>query len=780
MNWTRWLPLRFIIRRTAQSQGFLDPIELMARLRSFAQPSEVGEPVELLRAGAIFHARGLINSKVIQHNLDWVWPYWIVRQYNPNDVSFLPRAFSISHINLTHRNWTAIGYPDCEELPLVDPRGMLTPFFDGWSVDCWLVTDDGQCLLPSHVSDSSQKQLMADGLSVHTCTQDKGLLLSSLASVILENGVPVCRLQVTGTSDAPASLVVALRPLNPEGISFINKVSLSDDRRTWTVDDKRTIEFSSPAASHHVSDYAGGDVFAHLMKWQKQFSQNPSSQESQRDVQHQSLTPSTSSQPGRQANEGSCNVGLLTAATVFPLDSSGKRQLTIRLPLLSEKAEPFKESAWETERSQVCELLCPDERFQMLYDAAVTSLILHSPHDVFPGPYTYKRFWFRDAAFIIHALLCVGMNERAARALLKFPSRQTSLGYFRSQEGEWDANGEVLWILHRYQLLTGRKLSPEWDGPILRGARWISRKRLPENVDSPHAGLLPPGFSAEHLGLNDYYYWDDFWGVAGLKSAAALLQERDPDGVRMCHKEAGQFADAIDKSLRGCAERLGRPAMPASPYRRLDAGAIGSLAIGYPLQACSPNDPRLLDCVDFLMKSCFVNGAFFQDMIHSGLNAYLTLQIAQVLLRAGDPRYLALMDTVAALATSTGQWPEAINPRSGGGCMGDGHHVWASAEWVLMIRNCFVREEDDLLILCAGVPERWLDGTCQTSFGPAPTEFGCVSIRITSHPSGEVQVFWEAEWRKTPRMEVRMAGFKRVSVPAYSSSVTLVREGALS
>ena len=38
--------------------------------------------------------------------------------------------------------------------------------------------------------------------------------------------------------------------------------------------------------------------------------------------------------------------------------------------------------------------------------------------------------------------------------------------------------------------------------------------------------------------------------------------------------------------------------------------------------------------------------------------------------------------------------------------MGDGQHVWAAAEWVLMIRNCFAREEDDHLILCSGIPAR--------------------------------------------------------------------------
>lgn len=43
------------------------------------------------------------------------------------------------------------------------------------------------------------------------------------------------------------------------------------------------------------------------------------------------------------------------------------------------------------------------------------------------------------------------------------------------------------------------------------------------------------------------------------------------------------------------------------------------------------------------------------------------------------------------LASPTGQWPEAFHPLTGGDCMGDGHHVSASAKWAPMVRNCFVR-----------------------------------------------------------------------------------------
>ncbi|MFP3874680.1 MAG: hypothetical protein ACLFV1_09525, partial [Thiohalophilus sp.] len=689
MSWMKWLPWRFIVRYLARKHGFLDPIALLGRLHNFAQPSEVGEPIELLRAGVVFHARGLVNSRVIQHNMDWVWPYWIERQFDPLDESFVPRAFSITHINLTQRNWTALGYPDFEELPIVDPRGLLTPFMDGWSLDAWLLAEDGRCLLPSCAKICRQRQELESGVCINTETRLDDLVLSCNASVRMESGIPVCELRMRAHADTRTWLVLALRPYNPEGISFIHEVRLAENRQAWIIDNARRVEFSRAAQRHHVSDYRTGDVYIHLRGTDDQ-------------------------------DKAVCDVGMATAAALFPVEAGVEGEVTATIPLAAADTGTLRPDAWMQARNNGCQLECPDPDYQFLYDAAVTSLILHSPDDVYPGPFTYKRFWFRDAAFIIHALLCAGMTDRAERALARFPERQTVLGYFRSQEGEWDSNGEVLWILHRFFALTGRTPGAEWLGPVKRGARWIMRKRLENNTGLPHAGLLPAGFSAEHLGPNDYYYWDDFWGVAGLRAAAAMMAEQDADCAAEFAQAADDFAKAIDHSLESCAQRLARPAMPASPYRRLDAGAIGSLASGYPLQLFAPDDPRLLDNVEFLLDRCFVKGTFYQDMIHSGLNAYLTLHVAQVLLRAGDPRHLDLMDKVAALASPTGQWPEAIHPRTGGGCMGDGHHVWASAEWVMMIRNCFVREEADRLILCAGIPARWLDQAEPIRFGPAP------------------------------------------------------------
>ncbi len=735
MKWTKWLPWRFAISYIARKQGILDPIPIMARVQALAQPSEVAEPIELIRSGVVFHARGLINSRVIQHNLDWVWPVWIERQFDPKDPSFIPRAFAITHINISNRNWTAVGYPDCPDLPIVDPNGLLTPLFNGWSLDAWLITEDGRRLLPSKLKQVDQRQHLDDGPLIRTVATDEGLELRTKVWVERVDGKMLCRLHISGDSDQAGHLVLALRPYNPEGISFIHDVALNDSRDGWRINDESTVQFSAPADRHHLSHYREGDVNIHLHD---------------REDQH----------------SGHCEVGMATAAALFNLEPGVTKELTASIELDTKPSTPLIDDAWTAVNNQRCTLTCPDPHWQFLFDAAATSLVLHSPDDVFPGPYTYKRFWFRDAAYIIDALLSIGLTHRAERALDRFIDRQTAAGYFRSQEGEWDSNGQVLWILERFFKFTHRR-PDKWLNIIKRGADWIIKKRVSTKLDAPHAGLMPAGFSAEHLGPNDFYYWDDFWSVAGLHCASRMVAATDPELSQRYVDAARDFEQSIERSLATQADKLRRPAMPASPYRRLDSGAIGSVVCGYPLQLWAADDPRMSDLVEFLLERCFLKGTFYQDMIHSGLNAYLTLHVAQVMMRADDPRYLDLIDAVADIASPTGQWPEAIHPLTGAGCMGDGHHVWASSEWVLMMRYCFLREEGDHLVLCQGIPERWLEAEGPISFGAAPTEFGEVTVTVKATSATETEVRWDADWHgPAPALAIRLPGHQPVWIDA--------------
>jgi len=108
--------------------------------------------------------------------------------------------------------------------------------------------------------------------------------------------------------------------------------------------------------------------------------------------------------------------------------------------------------------------------------------------------------------------------------------------------------------------------------------------------------------------------------------------------------------------------------------------------------------------------------------------------------------------------------------------MGDGHHAWASAEWVLMIRNMFLREEGDRLVLASGILPEWLGQDAPISFGPAPTSFGEVRVEILRRGS-RATVQWSGAWRESPsRIEVRLPGFAAVDAPPRRGSVLLEPE----
>ena len=756
----RFLPWRYVVRRAARAYGVADPVLWLGRIRNFARPSEVAEPIELLRAGILFHARGMVNTRAIQHNLDWVWPYWAQRQFDPHDVSFIPRGFAISHVNLTHRNWTAIGLPELSIYPIVDPRGLVTPIQDGWSIDFWMLDSAGRALVPSRLKDGSvaQKLVLNERLAIETTSRSGELRLQQTASVELQSGEPVVRIDVAAESLGGGALIAAIRPYNPEGVQFIDRIAALPGHDGFLVNERVEVRLDRPADVLVSSDYDHGDVFSLLST---------------------AVRAAGDENPWHDVH---CKVGMATAAAIYRF-AENQASLQVRVPLTGElKALGNKQTfnphmTWPKVRSEVASLRIPDQRMQFLYDAAVQTLVLLSADEIVPGPYTYRRFWFRDACLMMNALLAIGLTSHCRRAIERFPERQLRNGYFRSQEGEWDSNGQVLWILDRYITLTGEALPEELLAAVGKAVEWIDRKRVRDAADPLHVGLLPAGFSAEHLGPNDHYYWDDFWGEAGLRAAARIYTRlgRDREAAAASEK-ADDLRRAIDRSLSRIPASRSLAGIPASPYRRIDAGAVGSLVADYPLQLYPPAAPQIMATVEALLRRCFLRGGFFQDVIHSGINAYLTLDIAQTLLRAGDSRYRELMEAVAGLASPTGQWPEAIHPHTLGGCMGDGQHGWAAAEWVMMIRSCFVREEENRLIVGSGLLAEWFQTDDDLVFGPTLTPWGRMTIRIT-RPATEPTLVLDARWAgRPPRVDVEIPGFRTLRGIDCSRSVVLERD----
>jgi len=262
--------------------------------------------------------------------------------------------------------------------------------------------------------------------------------------VVTQPGL-ACRLALRAKADRRAWLVVSARPCNPEGISFIHRISLNESRDQWLINRRHRVHFGEPAELYAASDYAHGDVAGRLFRV-------------------------------KQRRTIVCDVGLATAAVLFEIHG-GSREVVFHVPLRKERKWPAvtrdacsSADLWADALKDACRLQVPDERMQFLYEAALRTVILHSPGDVYPGPFTYKRFWFRDAAFIINALLATNQYDRVERAINRFPQLQTALGFFHSQDGEWDSNGAAIWLLDRFRRLSGRPLSRELIRAVEKGA----------------------------------------------------------------------------------------------------------------------------------------------------------------------------------------------------------------------------------------------------------------------------------------------------------------------
>lgn len=738
----KFLPWKWLVRRASKKHNFVDPLVVLARLRQFAEPAEVAAPLELIRASIAFQARGMVNTQAIQHNLDWIWPYWVEKQFDPRDPSFVPRSFSLAHINMTHRNWMAVSLPDADQYALVDPCGLITPLHDGWSLDAWIVSEK-QSLIPSRCNQVSQRLQCQGELAVQTKSRNAACEMTATAKMQREpDGTLAVKAAWVAEGPDDALLCVALRPYNPEGIQFIDAIQRGKDFPGWIVNRNTKVELH-PSPSHYVaSNYQNGDVFQHLSE-------------------------------DNAESEVECPVGMATAAAVFPIKPKDQTHISVKIPLAKgadAATHPVAglrpRTTWSEMERSIPALQIPDSHMSYLFDTSMRTTLALSSGDVVPGSYTYRRFWFRDACLMLHALLTFNQEECFLRTFEHaFLPRQTRSGYFESQEGEWDSNGQVLWLAGRYVELFDTTLPPHILKSLRKAADWICRKRRGKHANPSYEGLLPAGFSAEHLGPNNFYFWDNFWSVAGLQAASALFRKAgDRSYADKMDQEAKDYQNTILQTIDTIPIERCRGAIPAAPNRRMDSGAVGSLAADYPLQILDPADTRIIKTVQYLLDHCMIENGFFHDMIHSGINPYLTLHIAQALLRAGDDRYRPLIQRIAQLASATGQWPEAVHPRTGGGCMGDGQHGWAAAEWALMIRGLFLREEKDHLVVCQGLFPEWLHTGQTLSFGPTMTHFGKVTIRVDVHlfkSNVTVTGRWHA---KRPKVDLCMPAGKKASL----------------
>lgn len=708
-------------------------------------------PAELIPLAARLWTRGWFNRQILDTARDWVLPYWATRQLDPKDCGFIGRALQPVLINGAYRNWTAVGNPESKYEAIVDPRGLVTPQPNGWewSLDVW-VEVDGQLFLPSRSADAEVTQQLHENLPlVQTRYEPKGLRTNQRVFGV-EDADRADWVIAANTVENPrgeartATLYLALRPFSPEGAAMVEKIELRTRNETselW-VNGELGAVIPTPS-TFGTSTSARGDVYFQL----GELNQIP-----------------TVSDP----------TGMATFVAAFRLElrPHTHQSITAVMPLSSKRASSDEAAKWthpdalsklerdfskrwRTLLAQGMNIRVPDDAAQNAFDANKAHLlVLHDGDAITPGPFLYHEFWFRDAAYMLHALGQLGYHKQVKETLATIPKFIRKDGYLQSQDGEWDSNGQALWLLEQDARLSGDyELLHSMYWQMLNMAHWIDaarQKTKKRGEHSPERGLLPAGMSAEHLGPNDYYYWDDWWGLAGLRAAMfAAKTFNSPDDEKKLQANYDAFWNDVDASLKGAAERNHAEWMPAAPSRRADSAMVANLTAAYPLGLVTADDARITATIEELKKIAFVDGAFFHHVGHGGFGTYLALHLAGTQLFQRNPEAWQAMRFVLANASPTWTWGETIHPQTKRGGHGDGHHGWVAADVVSFVRNALLFEERDHLVLTPALPDEWVFETASVKVERAATLFGQVSFTL-AFGDHNVTLVLDGKWRMPP------------------------------
>lgn len=408
----------------------------------------------MIDAGSV--ARALRTSSATRSATEWIWPHWLERQLDPTSPSFVSPGPLPLLTNVTARNWTMVGNVGSSHRAIVDPRGLVTPWVDGWSLDWWIGAED-RWHLPSR-EPAVRQRLIADAPVVETAMRVPGgdILhrVYAIRSKTVDGAEELVVVELENATPVPVALALAIRPYNPEGTAAVDRIDLhgrsSGTPDTVTVDGRVAVLL--PRAPHRMATSTGleGDVSVTVLEGRAGTSFPP---------------------------EKRCEDGLATAAFVYPLPHRatmsflvpltsphrpGRRPSTRRRPTVARRAPSGVPTAtqvangWRSHAVRGVRLVLPDARLAAAVEANRRFLLLaHDGAEIGLGRVADRDFHFGDAAHLLRALDRYGYADEVTEVLASYPDRQRGDGSFDSRPDEREANGAALhavgehWRLHR-------------------------------------------------------------------------------------------------------------------------------------------------------------------------------------------------------------------------------------------------------------------------------------------------------------------------------------------
>ncbi len=369
-----------------------------------------------------------------------------------------------------------------------------------------------------------------------------------------------------------------------------------------------------------------------------------------------------------------------------------------------------------------------------------------------PGSRSYERSWIRDGALTSAALLRFGIKQEVREFIDWYAQYQSPNGKIpcvvdtrgADPVPENDSHGEFIYAVLQYFRFTNDTLWLRQKFSHVAKAveymEFLRQQRKTEVYLNGTAeqracyGLLPESISHEGYSAKPMHsYWDDFFGVKGLKDAttiAEILGERE----RAAELAAGRddFKKCLYTSMRlalanknidfipGCAELGDFDATstaigldPCGELSNIPQPELNNTFEKY-YQFFTRRREGKLNWVDYTPYETRLIGAFVllgqKERAHELLQFFL-----------GDQR-----------PRGWNHWAEVVGRNAKEArFIGDMPHTWVGSDFIRAVRNMFVYETDDeALVLGAGILGEWVRDPAGVEVKRLPTYYGALNYSM--------------------------------------------------
>ncbi|HEY5805410.1 MAG TPA: discoidin domain-containing protein [Lysobacter sp.] len=618
--------------------------------------------------------------------------------------------------------WTILGVDGGLEQGLIGEDGAIEIGKGGFSVEPQVVSPRGT----SGWADVQITQSLQDGYlpipSVHWQHPDYRLDITAFAQGSREQSQLVGRYLLTNTGSTPKDYVLRLRvrPLqvNPPsqflntvgGVSAIHELALRDD--VAKVAGRPRLALSRPASFFNATTFDAQDAPV-----------------DRANARHEVTDPTG------LASGAFDHAVHLAPGESFELDWIAPLTGDMPPALAVGDAEAMQQQVaaqWRDKLDRVQIRVPPQGQHvaDTLRTALAHMLISRIGPRLQPGTRSYSRAWIRDGAMIGEGLLRMGREDVAGEFLRWYAPYQFDNGKVpccvddRGSDPvpENDSHGELIFTVAEVYRYTRDRALLQAMWPHVEGAvRYMDSLRLSERTEARRArnpafyGMMPASISHEGYSAKPMHsYWDNFWALRGYKDAVEIAQwlGRDED-VRRFAASRDQFRDDLYASLRAATRQHGIDFLPG-------AAELGDFDATSTTIALSPGGEQSRlpqDLLDNTFERYWREFAARRDGSRDWKD-YTPYELRTIgsFVRLGwrERAHEALAFFFAdQQPRAWNQWAEVVSrtPRKPF-FLGDLPHAWVASDYVRSALDLFAygREDDDALVIAAGIPADWLDG----------------------------------------------------------------------